>query len=290
MLSSILAVTWNPDPVIFSLGALSVRWYGLLYASGFLIAIKLLEKMFKHERAPENWIEKVFIYIVLAVIVGARLGHVFFYAWDYYSVHPVEIFKIWEGGLASHGGTIAMLIVAWLLSHFMIKQNMFWLGDRLFVPSALMACMIRLGNLMNSEIYGTPTNAPWGFIFVRGGEKFFDVQGNLLPCHPTQLYEGGAYLLLFALLWILYWRYNAGKYNGLLAGIGFVWVFTARFLIEFIKNDQEAFEAGMIINMGQWLSIPFILLGIGLIVRALKKGAVEYHLPQPSGKPTPKGK
>ena len=285
-------ITWNANPEIFSFGPLTVRWYGLFYAIGFFVAITVIERTFRHEKAPENWAEKVFFYFVLAVIVGSRLGHCFFYEWDYYSKNLWEIPQIWKGGLASHGGAIAMIITVLLMSKYMTKQNWLWLSDRMFMGSAFCACMIRLGNLMNSEIYGHPTTLPWGFIFkcdrnsliMEGKLDFFDSAGNLLPCHPTQLYEGGAYLLLFFFLLWLYWKRDAGKYNGLLAGVGFAWVFTARFFIEFLKNTQVNFEENMLssigLNMGQMLSIPFVILGIYLIVRALKKGKIEYKLPK----------
>lgn len=268
------AIFWDINPEIFHFGPFSVRWYGLLYAMGFLVAITLLGKIFKHEGAPEDWLDKVFIYIILAVIVGARLGHCCFYEWDYYSAHPLEILQIWKGGLASHGGALMMLVAVWFLSKFMTKLSFWWLGDRLFVVSALVACLIRCGNLMNSEIYGPPTDLPWGFIFARGDEY----PGQ--ACHPTQIYEGLAYITLFFVLLWLYWKRDFGRYNGLLSGIGFTWVFTARFFIEFIKNDQVVREANMTLNIGQMLSLPFIAFGIFLIIRALKKGEIEYKMPK----------
>ncbi len=275
----LLSIIWNPDPVMFSIGPLSVRWYGFFYAVGFFIAITIIARIFKHDGAPESWVDKVFIYMILATIIGARLGHVFFYDWDYYSQHPAEILMVWKGGLASHGGAAALLLTAWLMSKYMTHQSIFWLADRVFVGSMAVAPLIRLGNLMNSEIYGHPTTMPWGFVFERGNERFYDEAGNLLPCHPTQLYEALAYLIIFALLMWLYWKKDAGSYNGLLTGVGFTGVFLARQLIEFVKNDQSAFEADMTFNMGQWLSLPFVILGVVLIIRALKKGKVVYHLP-----------
>lgn len=279
-------IVWNVDPVALSLGPIEIRWYGIIYALGFLLAITIIGKTFKHDGAPEEWLDKVFIYMILGVIVGARLGHCLFYGWEYYSQHPLEILMVWKGGLASHGGAAAMVLVAWLLSKYMTKQNIFWLGDRCFVGSALVAAMIRIGNLMNSEIYGTPTSLPWGFLFVRGQERFFDDAGNLLPCHPTQLYESIAYLLVFALLMWLYWKRDAGKYNGLLTGVGFTGIFLTRQFIEILKNPQEEFEVDMLFNMGQWLSVPFVIFGVVLIVRALRRGPVEYHLPEPKQKPS----
>ena len=277
----LLSIIWDVNPVALSLGPLEIRWYGIIYALGFFIAINIIGKIFKKEGAPEEWLDKVFVYFILAVIIGSRLGHVFFYDWAYYSQHPAEIFMVWRGGLASHGGAAALILTAWLLSKYVTKQSFFWLTDRAFVGCAFVACLIRLGNLMNSEIYGTPTDLPWGFVFVRGSERFFDDAGNLLPCHPTQLYEATAYLLVFFLLYWMYWKKDAGKYNGLITGIGFLGIFVSRQIIEIIKNPQSDFEVDMMFNMGQWLSVPFILFGAFLVIRALKKGPVEYHLPTP---------
>jgi prolipoprotein diacylglyceryl transferase len=189
---------------------------------------------------------------------------------------------VWRGGLASHGGAAAMILTAWLLTKYMTKVSFFWLTDRVFVGSAFVACLIRLGNLMNSEIYGEPTDLPWGFVFVRG-----DIN-NTIPCHPTQLYESFAYLLVFFLLYWMYWKKDAGKYNGLLTGVGFLGIFISRQIIEMIKNPQSDFEVDMTFNMGQWLSVPFILFGAFLVIRALKKGPVEYHLPTPKPQKTKK--
>lgn len=290
-----LSIVWDVDPIFFSIGSLSVRWYGLLYAVGFFLGITLIGKTFKHDGAPDAWLDKVFIWMVVAVIVGARLGHVFFYDWDYYRENLIEIPMVWHGGLASHGGAIAILLCCWLLSKYMTKQPMWWLGDRLFVGCAPVACMIRLGNLMNSEIYGTPTDLPWGFVFRRGQEQFCGTVDNFvecaapqlccppdewLPCHPTQLYEALAYFVVAVLLIWLYWRKDGGKYYGLLSGIGFTGIFLSRQIIELIKNDQSAFEANMTFNMGQWLSVPFVILGVWLIVRALRKGKQDFVLPQ----------
>ena len=262
-------ITWNVDPEIFSLGPLSIRWYGLLFATGFLIGYYIVERMFKYENENLKWLDSLFVYLIVATIIGARLGHVFFYGWDYYSQHPEEILMVWQGGLASHGGAIGILIAMYLYSKFVTKRSMLWTLDRVVVPTALVGAMIRTGNLMNSEIYGVQTDLPWGFIFERVGET--------VPKHPTQIYEALAYLIAFGILMYLYWRTDARKKQGLILGAFFILIFTARFFVEFVKEDQEAFEATMTLNMGQWLSIPFVLLGIFLVIRALKLPEKTYN-------------
>jgi len=256
-------IHWNVSPDIFNLGPLSVRWYGLLFASGFLIGYYIGERMFRSENVNQKWIDSLFFYIIIGTIVGARLGHVFFYGWEFYSQNPEEIIKIWHGGLASHGGAIGIILALLIYSRVVTKRNVLWTIDRIAVPTALVGAFIRMGNLMNSEIYGIQTDLPWGFIFERNGE--------VVPKHPTQIYEALAYLVAFGILMYLYWRTRAKYKQGLLTGLFFILIFVSRFLIEFIKEDQEAFEAGMTLNMGQWLSVPFILFGIFLIYRALKR-------------------
>ena len=235
----------------------------MLFASGFLIGYYIGERMFRSENVNQKWIDSLFFYIIIGTIVGARLGHVFFYGWEFYSQNPEEIIKIWHGGLASHGGAIGIILALLIYSLVVTKRNVLWTIDRIAVPTALVGAFIRIGNLMNSEIYGIQTDLPWGFIFERNGE--------VVPKHPTQIYEALAYLVAFGILMYLYWRTRAKYKQGLLTGLFFILIFVPRFLIEFIKEDQEAFEAGMTLNMGQWLSVPFILLGIFLIYRALKR-------------------
>ncbi len=277
MINFLTYIHWNVNPEIFHLGPFSIRWYGLLFASGFLIGYYIVERMFKYENENLKWLDSLFVYLIVATVVGARLGHVFFYGWDYYSQHPAEIIMVWHGGLASHGGAIGILVAMFLYSKFVTKRSMLWTLDRVVVPTALVGAMIRTGNLMNSEIYGVPTDMPWGFIFERNGE--------IIPKHPTQIYEALAYLFAFGVLMYLYWKTNARNKQGMLLGVFFILIFTARFFIEFIKEDQEAFEAGMPLNMGQWLSIPFVLLGIFLVVRAIKLPEKIYKKP---GKPATK--
>lgn len=276
-------ITWNADPVLFHIGSLQVRWYGLMFAIGFLIGYKIVERMFRHEGAPERWLGILLIWLGIGTVVGARLGHCIFYEWGYYSSHPIEILYVWQGGLASHGGTIGCIITVILFSIFTTKRSPLWTFDRIVVPTALVAALIRLGNLFNSEIYGHHTDLPWGFIFVRDGQT--------LPSHPTQLYEATVYLALFGLLMWMYWKRNAEARPGLLFGVFLVICFFSRFLIEFVKNDQEAFEADMALNMGQILSIPFVLLGAFFIIRAMKRPALQMEFPNAfpkDGKTSPK--
>lgn len=261
-------IHWDVSPEIFQLGPFSVRWYGLMFAIGFLGGYYMVERMFKHEKAELKWLESLFMYMIIATIVGARLGHVLFYGWDYYSQHPIEIFKVWNGGLASHGGTIGILLALIIWSKKVSHRSVFWVLDRVVVPTALVAAMIRFGNLMNSEIYGVQTNLPWGFIFERNHES--------VAKHPTQIYESLSYLLTFGVMLWMYWKTKAKDHQGLILGVFFVMVFASRFLIEFVKEDQEAFEAAMTLNMGQWLSIPFVLGGLFLAIRALTKPPVIY--------------
>ena len=275
-------ITWTANPVLFQLGFFAVRWYSLMFLIGFSIGYYIIYKMFKHEGARQEWIDKLLIYVAIATIVGSRLGHVFFYQWDYYSQHPLDIIKIWEGGLASHGGTIGIIIAILLYSKYVTKKSPIWTFDRLVVPVAFVGALIRIGNLFNHEIYGHDTTLPWGFRFIEnlhgwmaGADPIFTA-----PCHPTQIYEALAYLALFALLMVMYWKYNCQERKGLIFGVFLTWLFTARFFIEFIKNVQVEFEEGMALNMGQWLSMPFIIAGVLLIVYALSHEREHIDFPE----------
>ncbi len=269
-------ITWDVSPTIID-SFITVRWYGLMFAIGFLIGYELVAKMFKHEGAPERWLGILLIYVVVATIVGARLGHVFFYEWDVYRADPIRILYIWEGGLASHGGTIAIIIAVILFSIFVTKRSPLWTFDRLVIAIALVGGLIRIGNLFNSEIFGTATTLPWGFMFVRSREWHELYEGQAV--HPTQLYEALCYFALFALLMWMYWKKNAEERPGLILGVFFIGIFLPRFLIEFIKNDQVAREATMTLNIGQQLSIPFILLGVGLVIYAMMRPKVHIDFP-----------
>ena len=268
-------IYWNADPVFFSLGPISVRWYGLAFAVGFIIGYWIVARMFRHEGAPERWLGILLTYVMVATIVGARLGHVFFYEWDYYSQHPAEILRIWNGGLASHGGTIANIIAVFLFSWIVARKPASWTFDKLVVAIALVGGLIRLGNLMNSEIYGGETTLPWGFVFMRNGDT--------VASHPTQIYEALCYFALFGLLMWMYWKKNAEEHPWLITGVFFIGIFLPRFLIEYVKNVQVASEYAMIekygMNLGQMLSIPFILLGVFLVVWALTHPRQHFKFP-----------
>lgn len=297
-------ITWNVDPILIHIGDGGIRWYGLLWAVGIYLAYLVECKLYKNENCPEDWIDKLFIWMVVGVIVGARVGHCWFYEWhdvtlpgmagycqamgistdpvqifgwtikyrNPYIEHPLKLLKVWEGGLASHGGAIGLLLAAYLLNKKVFSKrpefhtSLLWIMDRLVVGVCVTATLIRLGNLMNSEIYGCPTDLPWGFVFVRNGDT--------MPCHPTQIYEMLYCIVAFIVTWLMYWRGKAYKREGLLLGVFLEIVFFTRFLLEFVKNDQEAFEANHLLNMGQWLSIPFIIWGIYLIIRAYKRPAL----------------
>lgn len=258
-------ITWTADPVFLHLGPLAIRWYGLFWALGIYATLLITQKIFKHEKLPEAWIDKLFLYTVIGTIIGARLGHCIFYGWEHYSANPIEILYIWQGGLASHGGAIGIAVAIFLYNKNVSKKGYIWVMDRLLIGVTLCAASIRLGNLMNSEIYGNATTLPWGFYFPR------DSQWDGAAHHPTQIYEMLAYISVFALTWWLYWKKDAIKKPGLIFGAFLVSMFGARFTLEFIKLNQEAFESGMILNMGQILSIPFIVWGVLLLFRSLKK-------------------
>ncbi len=264
-----LVVNWNIDPVIFHLGGIELRWYSVLFVSGFILGWYIMRSFFRREKINESLLDPMLYMLLICTIVGARLGHCLFYQPDYYLGSWQgfwEIFMPWKGGLASHGGTIAILLGIWWYARKYGRKNDFdyvWVLDHLVIPVAFAACFIRLGNLFNSEIYGGPTSLPWGFVFQRNGET--------VPCHPTQLYEGGTYLLLGIVLMWLYWKKLDKLYRGTFVGLFLIVCFGSRFLIEFVKNPQVEFEQDMVLNMGQLLSIPFVLLGIGFLVYAYVK-------------------
>jgi prolipoprotein diacylglyceryl transferase len=261
------AIVWDVNPEILSIGNFAIRWYGLLFASGFVFGYFIMGSIFKREKIPQKLLDTLTTYMVVGTVIGARLGHCLFYEPEYYLADPIKILKVWEGGLASHGAAIGILIALWLFAR-KAKRPYIWILDRIVIVVALAGFFIRMGNLMNSEIYGVETSLPWGFIFVRWQET--------MPKHPTQIYEGLSYLLIFGILYLIYKKKGISVKPGLLFGLFLVVLFSMRFLIEFIKEPQVGFEETMALNMGQLLSIPFILAGLYFLFlfkgKQLKKG------------------
>lgn len=251
-------LVWNVEPEIFRLGPLAPRWYGLLFASGFVLGYFILVQIYRNERRPEQNLSSLFLYVFLGTLIGARIGHVLFYQPDYYLARPWEILMIWQGGLASHGGFIGVLIGIYLYLRKYREMSFLELSDRLAIPALLAASLIRIGNFFNSEILGLPSNLPWAIIFIRVDN---------IPRHPAMLYESLAYAIVFTTLYIAYWKTEIIKITGRILGASLVACFAARFLIEFVKEHQVPFEQGIPLNMGQLLSIPFILIGLVLLYR-----------------------
>lgn len=297
---NILEIVWNFEPRVIPSLQLPA-WYGIMWALGFLIGYKIMERMLKSENAPPEWMDKILMYSLIGGILGARFGHIFFYDWDAYKDNPIDMLKIWEGGLASHGGAIGMIIAAFLLSKYVTKQSILHLLDRLVVPTALAAFLIRMGNLFNHEIVGKITNSDFGFKFLRhdisGSEaslltgvqddlhkaysliahdsRFAEVLASVPNRYPAQLYEGICYLFIFGLLMWLFWRTNAAQLKGFLLGVFFVLLFSARFFIEYIKEGQGGtddlnFVATYGMNVGQALSLPLVIFGLFVVVRRVK--------------------
>lgn len=259
-------ITWNVSPEIFSLeifgNQFAPRWYGLLFALGFLIGQQILFYIFRKEGKPESDVETLTVYMVLSTVIGARLGHCLFYEPEYYLSNPLEILKVWEGGLASHGATIGILFALYLYARKKKDQTYLWVVDRIVITVAFAGMLIRLGNLMNSEIYGYETTLPWGFLFV--------LRNEVVPKHPTQIYEALFCLILFIALFQIWKKRKTAIPDGLLLGIFLVALFTFRFFVEFLKEPQVDFEENMLINMGQILSIPAVLGGIVVLMIAQK--------------------
>lgn len=255
-------IHWNVNPEIFSLGPFAVRYYGLMWAMAFYLGYVVFNKFVNREGLPEGFLDSLTMYMVIGTVIGARLGHCLFYEPDYYLSHPLEIIKIWKGGLASHGAAIGILISLYFFARKQ-KVPMIYVVDRVVITVALGGAFIRLGNLMNSEIYGVETNLPWGFLFERNNEIF--------PKHPTQLYEALSYFLIFFILYFYYRKQEGKTKTGFIFGVFLILLFAARFLIEYVKEPQVDFEKAMVLNMGQWLSVPFILAGAFFVVYSYLK-------------------
>ena len=277
----LLYVTWDVNPELFTVFGREIRWYGLLWVIGLIVAVSIVQRIFEKEKLPEKWFDSLFIYMMLGIIIGARLGHCLFYDPAYYLANPLDILKIWEGGLASHGGVLGIIIAVWLYSKRVTKKSMIWTFDRVIVPTGFTAAMIRLGNLMNHEIYGGPTSQPWGFRFIENINAWMAGAPPIYsePSHPTQIYEALVYFSVFFVTMYLFWKTDAKKKQGLLIGIAMIMIFLSRFFIEFIKEVQVESEilmresTGLI--LGQWLSIPFVLWGVWLVWNAFRNSKKE---------------
>jgi len=291
---TILGIDWNVSSGLID-GWATPNKYGLLFVTGLIIGFFVIRRMFKNENVPETILDKLLLYMVLATIIGARLGHVFFYGPYFdevdasglilergYFSHPQDILKVWEGGLASHGAAVLILIALWIFSKRVSHKPMIWILDRIAAPIAIAGCFIRLGNLVNHEIIGTPTNLPWGFRFNQEGAEYL-INGEHVFRHPAQLYEAIFYLLTFALLMYLYWRTQAKHRPGILFGVFMIVLWTGRFLVEFVKVGQTYRDDHWALNTGQLLSIPLVIAGIVILYRGLKT-------PKPgAGNPTLEG-
>ena len=313
MPSCLAAITWNVSPIIAEIGPLLLRWYGVLFALGFVIGSFVLTHIYRSEGVRPYWVDVITFYMVVGTVLGARLGHVFFYDWDSYKNQPLEILKVWHGGLASHGATIGILLATFIFS-LRNKFDYLWVLDRIVIVVAIGGACIRLGNLMNSEIVGKPTDVPWAFVFPHDAEhlqrfaagqpvpagsmmvevhkaeevaynavpvrKVEDVTYDVTPIigpvspladvavprHPTQIYESLFCVFLLTLLYGLWNKYKEKTPRGLLFGLFVVLLFSFRFLVEYLKENQVSFENTQWLNQGQRLSVPFILIGLGVLL------------------------
>jgi phosphatidylglycerol:prolipoprotein diacylglycerol transferase len=298
-------LVWNPDPIIAQLGPFLLRWYGLLFALGFVVSTPVFQHIFRREHVSPRWVDVLTLYLVVGTVVGARLGHLFFYEPDILLKDPLEVFKIWHGGLASHGATISIPLACWLFAR-KYQFDTLWVLDRMVIAVGIGGACIRLGNFMNSEIGGYPTSVPWAVVFPRDTAHLLPATSPLpagavlvarpghqsasagsyqvlpadtalspgslmaVPRHPTQLYEALYCVLLVSLMYYLWNRTKARTPRGLLLGLFMVLLFTQRFLGEFLKEAQVDFEKGNLLNQGQLLSLPAILVGLWVLWRAGK--------------------
>ena len=264
---SLLTINWNPDPELFNLfGSFPIRYYGLLWGIGIVLACIIVQRQYRDRKISEDKFTPLFFYCVIGITLGARLGHCIFYDWSYYQNHLIEMILPvkqfpnegwkWIGyrGLASHGGTLGLIIALWLYCR---KTKMHYMDvlDMIAVATPICACFIRLANLMNSEIIGKPADIPWAFVFE---------QVDMLPRHPAQLYEAIAYFIFLLGMIYLYKKSDHGQklHRGFFFGLCLTEIFVFRFFVEFLKENQVDFENTMTLNMGQWLSIPFVIIGI----------------------------
>ena len=252
---------WNIDPEVFSLGPISIRYYGLLFAAAFFVGFVIIRRIYEEEGKPEGDLDSLLTHMMVGTVAGARLGHCLFYDPGYYLSNPIEILKVWEGGLASHGGAVGIFSALFVYTRRHADQPYLWILDRMVIVIALAGLFIRTGNFLNSEILGVPSDVPWAVVFERI---------DALPRHPAQLYEALAYGTISAGLYATYVRFRATTPSGLLLGLFLVMVFTFRFFIEFVKERQAAYGSDLPLSMGQLLSVPLVLLGFVLLFQAYR--------------------
>lgn len=252
---------WSADPVALSFGGMHVYWYGILFATAILSGLEIMKWIYKTENKDLQELDGIFLYVVIGIVIGARLGHCLFYEPDYYLAHPLEILYVWKGGLASHGGGLGALIGIYLYKR-KHSLNLLWFLDKIAIPTAVFAFFVRLGNFMNSEILGKVSDVPWAVVFSRLDK---------LPRHPAQLYESFSYLFIAILLLGIYIKFRERLQDGFLFGLFLTLVFVVRFLVEFVKQRQADYSVDMLLSTGQLLSIPFVLLGLYLVFRSTKR-------------------
>jgi prolipoprotein diacylglyceryl transferase len=281
----VAAINWDVDSQLID-GYNTPNLYGLLFVTGLIIGYFVVRKMFRKDGVSDEMLDKLVLFMVVATIVGARLGHVFFYGpyWDevsadgvvlergYFS-HPGDILKVWEGGLASHGAAIVILISLYIYSRRVIHKPYLWMLDRISAPIAIGGTFIRLGNLVNHEMVGDVTTVPWGFRFMHHDcIPPFECSWNAIPVrHPAQLYEAICYFAAFLILMFLYWKKDLWKRPGVVFGSFLILIWGARFMVEFVKLGQTARDEYLFLNTGQLLSIPLVIAGVILLYRGLKK-------------------
>jgi prolipoprotein diacylglyceryl transferase len=251
---------WNVSPIFIDVGFLKIRWYGLMFASAFVFSYNMMVWIYRREGKNVEELDRLLWYIAIGVVVGARLGHTLIYDPAFYLAHPLKILAIWEGGLASHGGILGMLLALYLYQRG-TEDSYLWLVDRLAFPCTMSGCFIRIGNFFNSEIMGTVTNEPWGIIYSRVDD---------LPRHPVQLYEAFCYALIFFVLLAVYRKTWDKPIKGLLFGLTITLVFLTRLTLEFFKTEQAMYSNGLPLTTGQLLSVPFLLVGLGFVFWSLK--------------------
>lgn len=257
-------LTWGIDPVIFELGPLAPRWYGVLFAGAFVSGYLFGVKMWKDAGRKVEEMEHILTWVLVGTVVGARLGHVIFYDPSYYLRNIDQVLAVWNGGLASHGAAIGIIIAMYYLAKKTPKMNFWWLADRVVIPTAVGGAFIRLGNFTNSEIYGHETDAPWGIIFSN-----LPGPAGMIPRHPTMLYEALLCIIVFVVLWTIYKKYKANPPSGSLLGTFLILLFSGRFFLEYTKIPQADFASDWAINMGQILSIPMVLIGLYIVIKVV---------------------